>query len=249
MADEEREKNSGEGPFLLGKSYAEVGPELGRLYEARHGWTGRAALTLLPGAGVDWRPEGAWELRVYCRPATSSMSLAVVRAPGSAQVSELTNVFVQMTAALTRVEGSPKVQAHIARGTVRPWGRWAACAAAGAAVLTLGVWLHGVGGSGRSELASRDEAGKRPSQLDAPGLANTGALKAASIAYPLPYEPFRNQAKAPCRADLDEIEINGGCWVTLERRPPCTAIQAEYQGKCYFPVSKDRGRPPQSAKP
>ena len=249
MADEERGKERGEGPFILGRSYAEVEPGLGRLYEARHGWTGRAALTLLPGTGVDWRPEGAWEVRVYCRPATSSMSLSVVRAPGSAQVSELTNVFVQMTAALTRVEDSPEVQAHIARGTVRPWGRWAACVAAGAAVLTLGVWLHGVDDSKPPALASSDMEEKRPSQLDAPGLANTDALKAAPIAYPLPYEPFRNQAKAPCRAELDGVELNGGCWVTLERRPPCTAIQAEYQGKCYFPVSKDRGRPPQSAQP
>ncbi|EPX61766.1 hypothetical protein D187_010385 [Cystobacter fuscus DSM 2262] len=249
MADEERGKDSGEGPFLLGKSYEEVGPELGRLYEARHGWTGRAALTLLPGAGVDWRPEGAWELRVYCRPGTSSMSLTVVRSPDSAQVSELTNVFVQMTAALTRVEDNPKVQAHIARGAVRPWGRWAACVAAGAAVLALGVWIQEVGASMQSELTSWDEAGKRPSQLNAPILANTGEPSTTSIAYPLPYEPFRNQAKAPCRPDLGEVEINGGCWVTLERRPPCTAVQAEYQGKCYMPVSKDRGRPPQSAKP
>jgi hypothetical protein len=248
MADEERGKDSGEGPFLLGRSYAEVGPDLGRLYEARHGWTGRAALTLLPGGGVDWRPEGVWEVRVYCRPTTSSMSLAVVRAPISAQVSELTNVFVQMTAALTRVEDSSKAQAHIARGTVRPWGRWASCAAAGAAVLA-GVWIHGSSASGQSELTSWDVAWKRPSQLDAPTLTNTDEPQAKSIAYPLPYEPFRNQAKAPCRSALGEVEINGGCWVTLEQRPPCTAIQAEYQGKCYMPVSKDRGRTPQSTQP
>jgi hypothetical protein len=249
MADEESGKESREGPFLIGRNYAEVGPELGRLYEARHEWTGRAALTLLPGEGVDWRPEGAWEVRVYCRPATSSMSLAVVRAPGSAQVSELTNIFVQMTAALTRVENSPEVQAHIARGAVRPWGRWAACATVGAAVLALGVWVHGEGDSVQSKLASWDEAGKRPSQLNAPILAKTDEPSTTPIAYPLPYEPFRNQAKAPCRPDLGEVEINGGCWVELARRPPCIAVHAEYQGKCYMPVSKDRGRPPQSAQP
>lgn len=34
-----------------------------------------------------------------------------------------------------------------------------------------------------------------------------------------------------------EVEINGGCWVELARRPPCYGKQAEYRGKCYLPVS------------
>jgi hypothetical protein len=35
--------------------------------------------------------------------------------------------------------------------------------------------------------------------------------------------------------------------VTLDKRPPCYEVQAEYQGKCYLPVSaRFRRREPQS---
>lgn len=44
------------------------------------------------------------------------------------------------------------------------------------------------------------------------------------------------------------VPINGGCWGTLERRPPCHEEQAEYQGKCYLPVAA-KSRVPQSVKP
>jgi hypothetical protein len=69
------------------------------------------------------------------------------------------------------------------------------------------------------------------------------------FSYPLPSQPFRNQAKAPCKTQVGEVEINGGCWVALEQRPPCYENRAEYQGKCYLPVSKDRGGLPQSVEP
>jgi hypothetical protein len=47
------------------------------------------------------------------------------------------------------------------------------------------------------------------------------------------------------------LEINGGCWMELAQKPPCADVVAEYQGKCFVPVSKDRsgGRLPQSSKP
>jgi hypothetical protein len=35
----------------------------------------------------------------------------------------------------------------------------------------------------------------------------------------------------------------------LKRSPPCLDVQAEYQGTCYLPVAKHRGRPPQAAEP
>jgi hypothetical protein len=79
-------------------------------------------------------------------------------------------------------------------------------------------------------------------------LVDTVDVGPAVIAYPLPEKPFSDQAKAPCHPNLDEVEINGGCWVTLERRPPCRDNQAEYQGKCYLPVSA-RSRKPQSVQP
>ncbi len=43
--------------------------------------------------------------------------------------------------------------------------------------------------------------------------------------------------KASCIPHEGEVEINGGCWVALEKRPPCFNSQAEYKGKCYLPVS------------
>ncbi len=49
-----------------------------------------------------------------------------------------------------------------------------------------------------------------------------------------------------------EVEIHGGCWVELAKRPPCYENQAEYGGKCYLPVSarsRDKKREPQSLQP
>ena len=45
-----------------------------------------------------------------------------------------------------------------------------------------------------------------------------------------------------------EVEINKGCWVALEKKPPCYSNQAEYQGKCYMPVRK-QDPVPQSVEP
>jgi hypothetical protein len=88
----------------------------------------------------------------------------------------------------------------------------------------------------------------RPAPLRrAPGLIDIARSGATPIAYPLPSEPFDDQAKAPCYPKQGEVEINGGCWVELAKRPPCFDIQAEYKGKCYMPVSaRSRRREPQS---
>ncbi|QRN97081.1 hypothetical protein JRI60_50395 [Archangium violaceum] len=251
MANEKTDKDGGAGPFQLGRSYDEVGPDLGSLHEARHEGTGRAALTLLPGERVDWQPEGPWRVRLSCEPEQPSVTLEVEQAPASAQVTELANILVLMSAAVERVEGNPQVRAHLAQRRVSPRKRWGPRTVVALAVLALGlgVWSHLASNPERLESSSSGMGVRRPSQADAPGLIDTDDSEAAPITYPLPWEPFRNQAKAPCRTRSGEVEINGGCWVELARRPPCTDIQAEYQGKCYMPVSKDRGRPPQSVDP
>ena len=156
-----------------------------------------------------------------------------------------------MTSAVELVEDNPRVRAHLAGGRARRWGRWVPRAVAGFAVLALGlgVWMHAASGPKHVEPLSPSVDAQGSVQLDAPKLINTEDSQTASINYPLPKAPFRNQAKAPCKAKLDEVEINGGCWVELARRPPCTEDQAEYQGKCYLPVSKDRGHLPQSVQP
>lgn len=251
VANEKTGKDGGSGPFQLGRRCEEVGPDLGSLYEARNESTGGAALTLLPGERVEWQPEGPWRVRLSCEPKSPSVTLEVEQAPASAQVTELADILVLMTAAVERVEDNSQVQAHLARGRVSHWVRWGPRAVASLALLALGlgVWLHRA--SGPEHLDSPppgvDSAG--PFQIDAPELINSDDSQSAAITYPLPSAPFRNQAKAPCKTKIGEVEINGGCWVELAQRPPCYENRAEYQGKCYLPVSKDRGRLPQSAQP
>jgi hypothetical protein len=251
MANEKTGKDGGPGPFQLGRRYEEVEPDLGSLHEARHASTGRAALTLLPGERVDWQPEEAWRLRLSCQTEPPSVTLEVEQAPASLPMPELVNILTLMTAAVGRVEDNPRVQDHLARGRVSPWRRWGPRAVAGFAVLALGlgVWLHAASGPGHPEPTSPGVESQGPSPTDAPDLITTEDVQTPSVAYPLPAQPFRNQAKAPCRTEADEVAINGGCWMELARRPPCSATQAEYQGKCYMPVSKDRGRLPQSVQP
>jgi hypothetical protein len=81
---------------------------------------------------------------------------------------------------------------------------------------------------------------------DAPALVQTAGPSPSAITYPLPAKPFRNQAKTPCLPRKGEVEINGGCWVELAKRPPCHEDQAEHQGKCYMPVA-ERPKPEPSA--
>lgn len=251
VADEKTGQDGRAGPFQLGGSCEEVGPELGSLHEARHVGTGRPALTLLPSERMEWQPEGEWRMTLTYQPEPASVSLEVERAPASAQLVDMANILVLMAAAVERVEHNPRVQAHFAAGRVRPWAKWGWRAVAGIAVLALGLgaWLQDARGSGPEAPTLPGVFVKRPAQSEAPSLINTEASQETAITYPLPYEPFRNQAKAPCRTKTGEVEINGGCWIALEKRPPCFETQAEYQGKCYMPVSKDRGGPPQSVQP
>jgi hypothetical protein len=179
------------------------------------------------------------------------VTLEVEQAPASAQVTELANILVLMTAAVERVEDNAQVQAHLTRGRVNHWKRWGPRPVAGFAVLALGlgIWLHRASGPEHLESTSPSMDSRSPARTDAPELINSDDSQAAAITYPLPAEPFLNQAKAPCKTKIGEVEINGGCWVALEQRPPCYENRAEYQGKCYLPVSKDRGRLPQSVQP
>jgi hypothetical protein len=89
------------------------------------------------------------------------------------------------------------------------------------------------------------------STLEAPldsEMAFVDRAEPEAFAYPLPEKPVRNQATAPCSTKTGEVEINKGCWVALEKKPPCFGNQAEYQGKCYLPVRKPEALP-QSASP
>ncbi|WP_245814658.1 hypothetical protein [Cystobacter ferrugineus] len=210
---------------------------------------------------MDWQPEGPWRVQLTCRPTPTRVTLEVKQAPSPATVSELANILVLMAASVERVENSAQVQAHLARGSagfVQQWaGRarrlgssWKGFAVAGLAMVTLGFWLH----EARDAEYARTQTLAEPTLTDIPEgnephLVNVDELYQGLIAYPLPSKPFKDQATAPCRPKVGEVEINGGCWLELARRPPCTELQAEYQGKCYLPTSKKRDRLPQSSHP
>ncbi|ATB42286.1 hypothetical protein CYFUS_007764 [Cystobacter fuscus] len=261
MADE---KDEGQGPFHLGKRYEEVEPGLGRLHEAWHAGTGRPALLLFPSDRVEWKPDGPWDVRFSCQPNAPSVTVMVDRSPAALDLTELADILVMMSTAVQCVEDNPQARAHLLKGAVKPPVRRAArergtrrfraamsAVALAVVVLGLGVWLFLSSNAEDPRRLVSDSPLEVSSKTDAPFLINADEGAPVTLSYPLPSRPFRNQATAPCKPKSIELEINGGCWMELAQKPPCADVVAEYQGKCYAPVSKDRsgGRPPQSAKP
>lgn len=60
---------------------------------------------------------------------------------------------------------------------------------------------------------------------------------------PMPGRPFKGQARPPCRIDLAEFEVRGGCWKPLDKdlvKPPCPRGHYEYQGRCWMAVQAVR---------
>ncbi|OJH39979.1 hypothetical protein [Cystobacter ferrugineus] len=256
MANEKSETDGGLGPFQLGRRCEEVEPNLGRLYESRDTSTGQPTLTLMPGEHVEWQPSGLWEVRLLCRPTPPSVTIRPERAPAGVPLTELADILALTSASVQAVEDSPQVQSHLSAPPVHPPHTSPSpsrgmLAAAGLALLALGLGAGLFLGSTPGHLMPPIPAGVSDirSEVDAPLLTGAAPPAPTSLAYPLPKKPFRNQAITPCKPELWEEEINKGCWMALDRRPPCLDVQAEYQGKCYLPVAKDRGRPPQSARP
>jgi hypothetical protein len=190
---------------------------------------------------------GPWRIVLASESDRPDVSLHIEHAPAFSPPSQVADQLVLMNAAFRYVEDSPRLQAHFARGAVRPRASLLTQALAGLAVLAVGAlfWLRPAASVTAPDCPVSDVDPVR----DAPALINTESPAAPNIAYPLPRLPFRNQAKAPCKTQLFEVEINGGCWVALEQKPPCAEVRAEYEGKCYLPVAKDRGRPPEAFEP
>lgn len=243
------------GTFQLGKRYKHASAELGHIHEARNVQTGAPALVMLPGPRPSWGPKKNWQVRASFQSVPPFIALEVERAPAPGRLAELAELFTLLLAALEAVGGNARMRAHLTGSPMDQWMRrppLKGLVAAGLAVLVLGggFWLgtatRPIGPpppppstSGIGEWA---DAGL-PSTffIDGEPQGPTG------IAYPLPDKPFKSQVRPPCRTNADHVEINGGCWVALERRPPC-GEHAEYQGKCYIPVIK-APRPPQSLSP
>jgi len=251
VADEKTRARGAPERFDLGASYDEVGPELGHLYDAWQVDTGQAALEFHPSDRVQWAPSGDYELRVTCRRSHTTIRLWVDASPTPLPVQELATIFMWMGTSLQRVEYNSRVSTHLAPTPMRPLPTVSRrpCAPGVLALMAGVAWLHLTREPGHPSTGPVGEMSEVHDLLDAPSLTDTEGPDPMAVAYPLPTKPFRNQAASPCRPDLDEKEINGGCWVELSRTPPCVKVQAEYQGKCYLPVSKDRGRLPTTVEP
>jgi hypothetical protein len=255
MADESHFKGGRLGPFHLGKRYKhkEPGAGLGRLYEAHNVHTGGAALVLMPDRHADWEPREDWRISASSHVSPPYVALEVGHAPSSGRLPALSELLDLLASAVERLEQNAEARVHLTRepiGRMRRWlGRsrrwlrsWRGRTLAGLVAVALGVglWLGITGLNASPEPEPRTAHGvaaEAAARLDAPIMINKSDRGEVAIAYPMPGGPFRNQAKAPCFPDEGEVEINGGCWVEIAKRPPCLKNQAEHQGKCYLPVA------------
>ncbi|MCY1082346.1 hypothetical protein [Archangium lansingense] len=260
MADNAPWKGGRLGVFHLGRRYKDIGTDLGRVYEADDVHTGASSVVVMPGQGADWEPTEAWRVRVSSHLVPPHVALAVEQAPSAGRVPELSAMLDLLTSAVERLEKRPEVRIHLTRARIAPWRRWTGRArrllrsrwpllAAGLASLAMGgvlLWSPSAPESNdRAALAGNDASHPTPPELS---VVNGDGTVLAATAFPMPDKPYSNQAKPPCRPRQGEVEINGGCWVELTKRPPCEDT-VEYKGKCYAVVGARSPRPPQSIEP
>jgi len=263
MADAKRGKAGRLGPYRLGRRHGGTGPDmedLGRLHEAHNVRTGAPALMLLPGPSASGVPEENWTLRVKVRASPPYVAVDVEEAPATGDPAALAGLFEVLTRMMERMEWSDETRRHLMRQHERRGLRRGVMYGVGMSVAALGLFLLVTHGRAHTESPPGEQHATTGAAVrsveerrGAPSLANTGDVGPAAIAYPLPAKPFSDQAKAPCKSNLEEVEVNGGCWLELAKRPPCGENYAEYQGKCYVPVSASsrsrRPREPQSLHP
>lgn len=269
MADMKRGQDGRLGPYRLGRRQRSEDPgmgELGRLYEARNVHTDAPALVLLPGPDVGGEPEEDCRVSITVRARPPCVAVEVEHAPASGRLAVLAGISEVLTRMVERMEWSDEARGHLMRRPERRLERWAANARR---MLGLGLEyrveliitvlvLYLVVAHWRAYESERDArraavamAVRTEDVNRAPTTVDTGDVSTTVISYPLPEKPFSDQAKTPCKLNLHEVEINGGCWLALELRPPCGENYAEYRGKCYVPVSSNsrKPRPPQVIQP
>ncbi|MGZ3457043.1 MAG: hypothetical protein ACXU86_00915 [Archangium sp.] len=238
--------------------------DLGRLYEAHNVHTGAPALVLLPGPEACAEPEGDCRVRVTAQARPPYVALEVEQAPATGGLGVLAGMFEVLTRMVERMEWSDEARRHLMRPPEGKLKRWATGArrvlglgveyGIELSILVLVLFLvvaHWRAYTGSEPHEAAGVAVRAVEATRAPTLVDAGDVGPAAIAYPLPEKPFSDQAKAPCRPNLYEVELNGGCWLALERRPPCGENYAEYRGKCYVPVSARSHKPrePQAIHP
>ncbi|AKJ00443.1 hypothetical protein ATI61_104149 [Archangium gephyra] len=253
MKEEEKPWSGGAlGPYRVTLRHRAIGGGLGRLYEARNTETGNPALVLMPAPKGDLRSEEDWQVRATANVTPPYLALEVERAPVNGQPRQLTWMLERWAATLMRIDTRQEVRAHLTGGPKesrpRPAGRLgspkAALALAALLALTVGLWpratVHPLQEVHPREMNSTVENLVLSRTSDEPGTGIEG--------FPMPDKPVAGQKKPPCNPKRDEVEIRGGCWMEIARRPPCSEGAAEYQGKCYIGVGAAI-RPPTSIGP
>ncbi|MBM7119414.1 hypothetical protein [Archangium primigenium] len=237
MGDTPRWNGGKLGPYHVGRRYRRVPPDLGRVYEAHHVETGASALVVVPDKDESWAPTRDWRVSAQGSHSPPFLAAEVERAPEASPESaaELTLLFHRLAGVFAAFEGRPDALHHLT-GTLprdaRHLARWRPrLRRLGHAVCALALAVLFWPGSASHEQHLTAERHFARTQL----------------ADPLPSKPYPDQAKPPCKSEWAEVEIQGGCWVELSRRPPCGKT-TEHAGKCYLP-SKAEPRPPQSLTP
>jgi hypothetical protein len=253
------------GPFKLVRRYTHrrLVPgihEVGRVYEARHVLTENPALVVIPGERAPVEPQEEWRVRLRCQAFPPYFSLEVEQAPESGRLYQLRGMLELLGSAIAGLTNEEEARAHLTRVPMGFLEAMRRDRRARLLVVCTVVFLVSLHLFVRYQVAEREgdipdvgsealvhEAAESP----APVLINKAAVDQGPIAYPLPQKPFSDQAKAPCIPNEGEVEINGGCWVELAKRPPCHDKQAEYRGKCYLPVaaSSRNTREPRAIEP
>lgn len=256
MADKEPWKGGRLGAFHLGRRYKDIRADLGRVYEAHDVHSGAPAVVVMPGQKTGWESTEAWCVRVSSHVAPPHVALAVERAPSTGRLPELADMLDVATSVVERLEKKDEARAHLTRQPIGPWLRWSGRArrllrsrwtrAASLAAVAVGVALWLRPPAPRTELPSVP-TGDDATHASVGGLFDGGEAIPPVLAFPMPDKPIPHQAKPPCKPRMGEVEINGGCWAELSKRPPCEDT-AEYKGRCYRPV-EERPRPAQSLEP
>ncbi len=244
------------GPYLVGRRSWNLGEGLGRLHEAHNLETGAFAVVLAPGRVETWRSHTAWTVRATSGVQPPFVAVEVELAPDAEAPAfhELPLTFDLLTGVMGHVRTRDRADVHT-HLTRRPRGAWprrllargpwllAGAGVAVAAGLALTLWPRPPESTETQQSPAVAEAA-----LDEPIVFSDQEDSAPQvIGYPMPDEPFKEQMRPPCLKGT-AVEIRGGCWVTLEARPPCPRSTAEYEGKCYMPVRK-KDPPPTSLQP
>jgi hypothetical protein len=257
MADEKRAGADRLGHYRLGRRFKRLGEDMGRLYKARNVLTGTPALVLVPADEATWAPMEDWRVETLGNKEPPYIALDILAGPASSRLTELHQLLEMNTAMLSRAKDDAGVRQHLTSPPERPQAHRplrsrGLLAAAGVLALGCAVLLGacaGVAGD-RLWMSASAMGGPTTSGLRAPDAADVYSIEVPpGMAYPLPDKPFIDQARPPCPIKRGAVEIKGGCWIELGRKPPCLEeFQAEYEGKCYLPVAAYQ-RPPQAVQP